>query len=166
MQLSLMNIKSNNHINAQFPTTNYSSGIQKIYEESANEAHYMSWGMYSIINLAKFDSSNIEEKINQLSNQMIYDRYVRKKESIDKFIEDIKTNKLVSGFRIYNNEWKATILKDKNEYKQPITRISVDGDIFKHYGGYEEPRKKCKWFVDFFRKGGTTYVQDFGSTCY
>jgi len=161
-----MNIKENNRVEAQFPPINYMAGTQVIKSNSANNIHYMAWGMYHIIGFAKFDRENIQAKFDEVSNMMTHERYVEKKPSMDKFIAGIKSNKLKSEFTIYNDEWTSNVLDKKNEYGQEITQVNVEGEVKNKFGGYDDGRKKCNYWVQYFRKGGRTHVQDFGTSCF
>lgn len=164
--IAFMNVKENNRVVAQFPAVNYVDGEQIVGENYANGNHFLAWGMYHIINLAKFDRENIEEKLNSISNSMTQDGYLKKKASIEKFIQDVKKNKVTSNFKIYNDEWKTKVESSKNNYGAEVTTVTAVGDIFRSYGAYKDNRDKCEYTVSFFRKGGMTYVEDFSTTCY
>lgn len=167
MQVSLLDLKSTNHVKAQFPPVNYVSGTQEVGQDFANKEHFTAWGMYHIITLAKFDETNIQEKLNKIANMMSAKMYKKKKLVIDSFVENVKTNKIDSNFKIPNDNWSSKVLEEKNEYGKEVTVVTATGDIFKKYGSsYEDPQKECIMSVSYFRKGGITYVEDFGTDCF
>jgi hypothetical protein len=168
MLISLLDLKSTNHVKAQFPKTNYAEGTQEVGNDFANDAYFMSWGMYDILtNLSKFDKKDIRKKINEIANKMTAERYIEKKKEIDDFIKNVDGNSIKADFRIPNDEWHITRLKEKNRYGKEVVEVTANGDIFKKYGSnYTDPPKKCSYTISYFRKGGITYVENFGTDCF
>jgi hypothetical protein len=92
--------------------------------------------------------------------------YAKKSSEIEEFLKTVYKNEIKADFRIPNDQWTVSHKKE-NEFGSKVVRIIAKGDVFKRYGtNYSDPQKECEYFIDYFRKGGYTYVQDFGTTCF
>lgn len=164
-QSALLDLKKTNHVNAQFPQTNYAQGEQVVGNDFANDAYFMSWGMYDIISFSKFTPKDIQKKVNYIANKMTATRYELKKKDLDAFVANVKKNDMKADFRIPNDQWE--IMKEgENSLGAEVYAVTAKGDIFKNYGSYTDPQKECTFTIKYFRKGGITYVEDFGTDCF
>lgn len=165
LTLGYINLKENNTVKADFPPINYTKGTQVVGNDFANDEYFLAWGMFHIINSSNFDTQNINEKIDAVANMMLYDRYIELKNGLDKFVANVKKNKLKSTFSSYNDTWDV-VSRGKNKYGSEVATVVVEGEVLNTYSTFKPKRQKCSYSIGLFRKGGKTYVQDFSSTCF
>lgn len=165
LSISYMDLKKNNSVKAQFPPLEYNKQEQIVGNDFADDNHFLSWAMYYVLTSSGFDTNNIEDRLNNIANNMLLDNYLHKKEDFTNFIENVKKNKLKSKFLAYNDTWKV-ITREKNDYGVESATINVKGEVSNKYSGFEPVRKECDYTIILFRKDGVTYVQDFGTTCF
>lgn len=166
LQISYMDVKKNNKVVVDFPPVAYGSGIQEIGNEFANDEFFASWGMYLINSISSFDRENIQTKIDFVSNKMTADNYLEKKETIDKYIEDIKTNKIRANFSTDGTSYHVEPKRVINKYGVEVVTVVANGDMNKTIGTFKSERLSCQFTMSLFRKGGVTYVEEFGTNCF
>lgn len=181
LTMGYISLQDNNSVRANFPKVNYVEGEQIVGNNFANKIHFLSFGMYHIINLSSFNEKTIESKLNEIIKSMREEEYIIKKDELTKFKKTVLENNIKSNFRVPNiilDEKYADKMKDDRGWrifkeKQPnnigadVYTIVATGDIHKKYGvSYEDPVKKCKMVISYFRRGGYTYVENFGTDCF
>jgi hypothetical protein len=164
-----LELRNTNHVKLDIPAVNYHTGTIEVGNSFANDDFYMAWGMYDIIHVfGQLDKKNVSEKMAYLSNKMTEDLYLQKKDEIDKFILLIKENNVKARFQIPSDTgWKVALKDHKNEYDKDVYVVSATGEMIKAYGtSYADGPKQCTTSIEYFRKGGITYVQNFASDCF
>jgi hypothetical protein len=164
-----LSLRETNHVKLDMPAINYHTGTIEVGNNFANEDFYMAWGMYDIIQtFVQFDKKNISQKMAYLANKMTEDAYLNKKEEIDNFILLVDENNIKGQFRIPNdNGWAVNKNEEKNAYGKEVYTVSATGEMVKHFGSsYIDEPKKCTVSIEYFRKGGLTYVENFASDCF
>lgn len=179
LQNSYIDLKNTNHTKASFPPVNYVSGEQIIGNDYANSTHFLSWGMFDIINISSINKKTAENKINNIANKMDQENYINKKPQIDLFIKTIKDNDVKATLKIphiirYENVevrddrgWLVYKNNKKNKYGVDTFTVRATGEMKKKYGAtYEDALKKCHFEVIYYRYGGELYVENFGTDCF
>ena len=164
--ISYMDVKKNNKVVVDFPPVQYGTGIQEIGNDFANDEFFASWGMFLINSIASFDRENIQSRIDFVANKMTADNYLEKKEIIDKYIEDIKANKIRANFTTDGTSYHVESKRTKNKYDVEVVTVVANGDMTKTIGNFKSERLACQFNISLFRKGGVTYVEEFGTNCF
>jgi hypothetical protein len=165
LSISYMDVKKNNIVKATFPPYEFNKEEQVLGNDFADDNHFLSWAMFYISTTSNFDTNSIQKKFDFLSNNMLLDDYLSKKENFNDFIENVKKNKLKSKFSSYNETWKV-LSKENNKHDVEAATINVKGEVTNKYSSFEPVRKECEYTIILFRKDGATHVEDFGTTCF
>lgn len=165
-QISFMDVKRNNKVVVDFPPVPYGTGIQEIGNDFANDEFFAGWGMSLIYTISSFDRENIQSKVDVVSNKMTAENYLEKKETIEKYVEDIKANKIKANFSTDGTSFHVEPKRTKNKYGVEVVTVVANGDMTKSIGSFKSERLPCQFTISLFRKGGVTYVEEFGSNCF
>lgn len=161
-------LRDTNHVKLELPAINYHNGSIIAGNDFANDAYYMSWGMYDIItHFSHLDKKNIEYNLSKIANKMTETDYLKKRAQIEQFIAIFKENSLRTNFIIPSDGWTIKKEEELNTYGKEVYTVTAKGNIEKSFGGsYSDKPKECSIDIQYFRKGGVLYVQNYSSNCF